>query len=171
MSNIILVGMPSSGKSTVGVLLAKKLGYRFLDPDLLIQERTGKLLHELIEEQGSDGFLQIEEEVNCSIEVDHTVIATGGSAVYGARAMEHLKKNGTVVYLKIGYETLCERLGDYTHRGVVMPKGYTLRDLYNERSALYEHYADITVEESMTVSLGETVERVTELCKPHTTAP
>lgn len=167
MSNIILVGMPSSGKSTVGVLLAKNLGYRFLDSDLLIQERTGKLLHELIEEEGSDGFLNIEEEVNCTIDVDHTVIATGGSAIYGARAMEHFKKNGIVVYLKIGYETLCERLGDYTHRGVVMPKGYTLCDLYNERAALYERYADVTVEESMTVSLGETVARVTALCRSH----
>ena len=163
MANIILIGMPTCGKSTVGVLLAKQLGYRFLDSDLLIQEQEGRLLHELIAERGNDGFLAIEDAVNASINTDRTVIATGGSAVYGARAMEHLKKNGVVVYLKISYETLAERLGDYTHRGVVMPAGYTLRDLYDERAALYEQYADVTLEESLAAGIGETVVRLAEL--------
>ena len=163
MANIILIGMPTCGKSTVGVLLAKQLGYRFLDSDLLIQEQEGRLLHELIAERGNDGFLAIEDAVNASINTDRTVIATGGSAVYGARAMAHLKKNGVVVYLKISYETLVARLGDYTHRGVVMPAGYTLRELYDERSALYERYADVTLEESLAAGIGETVVRLVEL--------
>ena len=163
MANIILIGMPTCGKSTVGVLLAKQLGYRFLDSDLLIQEQEGKLLHELIAERGNDGFLTIEDAVNASINTDRTVIATGGSAVYGARAMAHLKKNGVVVYLKVSYETLVARLGDYTHRGVVMPAGYTLRELYDERAALYERYADVTLEESLAAGIGETVVRLVEL--------
>ncbi len=163
--NIILVGMPSCGKSTIGVLLAKNLGFRFVDSDLLIQEREGKLLHEIISEKGTDGFLQIEDAVNASIELDRAVIATGGSAVYGRAGMEHLKKKGCVVYLKISYETLAERLGDYVHRGVVMPDGYTLRDLYNERARLYEHYADYTVEELASSTLSDTVEQVTAFCK------
>ncbi len=163
--NIILVGMPSCGKSTVGVLLAKNLGFRFVDSDLLIQERTGKLLHEIISREGTDGFLQIEEAVNASIDLDRAVIATGGSAVYGRVGMEHLKQNGYVVYLKISYETLCRRLGDYVHRGVVLPQGYTLKDLYDERVRLYEQYADYTVEETAASTLGETVERVTAFCK------
>ncbi len=165
MKNIILIGMPSCGKSTVGVLLAKQLGYRFMDSDLLIQEKEGKLLHELIEERGTDGFLALEDEVNASIEVERAVIATGGSAVYGQRAMEHLKKNGLTVYLKIPFEELAERLGDYTHRGVVMPAGYTLRRMYDERAALYEQYADCTVDESLSAGLGDTVARVLALCK------
>ncbi len=139
--------MPSCGKSTVGVLLAKQLGYRFVDSDLLIQEREGKLLHELIAERGVEGFIALEEEVNSEINADRAVISTGGSVIYGARAMEHLRKIGTVIYLKIGYATLTERLGDYVHRGVVMRRGNTLREMYNERASLYERYADITIEE------------------------
>ncbi len=159
MSNIILIGMPSCGKSTVGVLLAKQLGYRFIDSDLLIQEREGKLLHEIISERGTDGFIQVENAVNASISADRSVISTGGSVVYGDQAMAHLKQLGTVVYLKIGYQTLTERLGDYVHRGVVIRNGSTLLDMYNERAPLYDRYADVTVEEgeagqdSMTVTL------------------
>ncbi|MBQ9785447.1 MAG: shikimate kinase [Clostridia bacterium] len=165
MKNIILIGMPSCGKSTVGLLLAKQLGYRFIDSDLLIQEREGKLLHELIAERGVDGFLSLENEVNASIDAHGAVIATGGSAVYGHEAMEHLKKNGTVIYLKIPYEALAERLGDYVHRGVVMPEGYTLRDMFDERAVLYERYADCTVDESLSQGLGDTVARVAELLR------
>lgn len=160
MVNIVLIGMPASGKSTVGVLLAKNLGFRFLDSDLLIQEREGRLLHEIIEKEGIEGFLAIENEVNASIAADRTVIATGGSVIYGREAMAHLKKIGKVIYLKIGYDTLADRLGDYRHRGVVLPEGYTLRDLYDERTALYEQYADCTVdEEFLSGGLGETLER------------
>ena len=145
MENIILIGMPSCGKSTLGVLLAKKLGMEFIDSDLLIQKKHGKLLHELIAAHGNDGFLEIESEVNCSITEQNAVIATGGSAVYSERAMRHFATIGKIVYIHISYEEMEARLGDFAHRGVVMPEGYTLRDLYNERAALYEKYAHVTV--------------------------
>ena len=143
--SIILIGMPSCGKSTLGVLLAKKLGMEFIDSDLLIQKKRQKLLHELIKEHGNDGFLEIESEVNCSITEQNAVIATGGSAVYSERAMRHFATIGKIVYIHISYEEMEARLGDFAHRGVVMPEGYTLRDLYNERAALYETYAHVTV--------------------------
>jgi shikimate kinase len=143
--SIILIGMPSCGKSTLGVLLAKKLGMEFIDSDLLIQKKHQKLLHELIAEHGNDGFLEIESEVNCSITEQNAVIATGGSAVYSERAMRHFATIGKIVYIHISYEEMEARLGDFAHRGVVMPAGYTLRDLYNERAALYEKYAHVTV--------------------------
>ena len=166
MSNIILIGMPASGKSTVGVLLAKNLGYRFLDCDLLIQEREGKLLHEIIEERGVEGFLELENRVCSTIEADRTVISTGGSAIYGEQAMAHLKTLGKVLYLKIDYDTLVKRLGDYSHRGVVSAKANTLRELYEERTPLYERYADLVVDEADTEGdLTQTVSRCLELCK------
>ena len=112
MRNIILIGMPGAGKSTVGVVLAKKLGYRFLDSDLIIQEKCGKLLHQLIDERGEAGFLMLENEINAAIRAKAAVIATGGSAVYGKEAMAHFKKTGQVVYLRLDCEELRERLGD-----------------------------------------------------------
>lgn len=144
--NVILIGMPGAGKSTVGVVLAKKLGYRFLDSDLVIQDKYGKLLHELIEEHGVEGFWAIENEVNASLDTTKSVIATGGSAVYGAEAMEHLRTIGKVVYLKLDYREVAERLGDLTARGVTLFPGQTLQDLYEERTPLYEKYAHIVVE-------------------------
>lgn len=166
MANIILIGMPSCGKSTVGVLLAKKLGYRFIDSDILIQEREGKLLHEIISEQGVDGFIAVENAFNASIEIDRAVIATGGSVVYGTEAMSHLKRIGRVIYLKISYETLAARLGDYVHRGVVLQKGYTLRDMYEERAVLYEKYADVIIDEDSVGEerLGQTLEKCMAAC-------
>lgn len=146
MSNIVLIGMPGAGKSTVGVVLAKKLGYAFLDSDLVIQSREKKLLHEIISEKGVEGFWAVEESVNESIETDRTVIATGGSAVYGRKAMEHLKRIGTVVYLKLSCAAVLERLGDLNERGVTMRDGQTFEELYDERIVLYEKYADITVD-------------------------
>lgn len=143
--SIILIGMPSCGKSTLGVLLAKKLGLEFIDSDLLIQKKHGKLLHELIEQHGNDAFLSLEAEVNCSLEATDAVIATGGSAVYSEAAMAHLATLGKIVYIHISYEEMEARLGDYAHRGVIMPDGYTLRDLYDERAVLYARYANITV--------------------------
>ena len=166
MSNIILIGMPASGKSTVGVLLAKCLGYRFLDCDLLIQEKEGKLLHEIITERGAEGFLALEDRICAQIEADRTVISTGGSAVYGERAMAHLRSLGKVVYLKIDYDTLVKRLGDYSHRGVVSPNGGTLRELFAQRTALYEKYADVVVDEKDTEGdLSKTVARCVALCE------
>ena len=144
--NIILIGMPGCGKSTVGVVLAKHMGYRFIDSDLLIQEREHRLLSEIIEQEGLDRFDQIEEEVNASIEAEHAVIATGGSVVYGPKAMEHLRNIGTVVYLKLSYEEIADRLGDLTARGVSVREGQTLRDLYDERIPLYEKYAHVVID-------------------------
>ena len=145
--NIVFIGMPGVGKSTVGVILAKIIGYHFLDSDLVIQEKEGKLLHEIIASQGTEGFLEIENQVNASLEVERTIIATGGSAVYGKEAMAHLKKIGTVVYLKADYPTIKKRLGNLTKRGVALKPNQTLEDLYQERCLLYEKYADVTVDE------------------------
>lgn len=146
MNNIILIGMPGAGKSTIGVVLAKRMGYRFIDSDLVIQEKYGKLLHDLITENGVDGFWQIENDVNLEINTDDSVIATGGSAVYGEAAMEHFRSIGTVVYLKLPFEEVTERLGDLKERGVTLKDGQDLMDLYQERIPLYEKYAHLTVE-------------------------
>lgn len=147
-SNIVMIGMPASGKSTIGVLLAKRLGYSFVDVDLVIQEQQGKLLKEIIAERGLKGFMQVEEETNAGLEVKKSIIAPGGSVIYGERAMEHLREIGTVVYLKIGYEDLEARLGNLTDRGVVLKDGMTLRELYEERVPYYERYADVTLDET-----------------------
>lgn len=143
--SVILIGMPSCGKSTLGVLLAKKLGLRFIDSDLLIQEREGRLLHDIIKDEGTNGFLKIENDVNASIDDTDAVISTGGSAVYGADAMANFARLGIIVYIKISLPTMLSRLGDYVHRGVVLPDGYTLADMYAERSELYERYADVVI--------------------------
>ncbi|MEI3213261.1 MAG: shikimate kinase [Lachnospiraceae bacterium] len=146
MKNIVLIGMPGAGKSTVGVVLAKNMGMSFMDSDLVIQEQEGKKLHEIIEECGSDGFLKVEERINASLNPTNTVIATGGSVVYGVKAMEHLREIGTVCYLKLSYESIRDRLGDLAQRGVVLKSGQTLLDLYKERTPLYEKYAQITID-------------------------
>lgn len=157
--NIILIGMPGAGKSTVGVVLAKKLGYAFVDSDLVIQSREGKLLHEIIEEQGIEGFWAVEEEVNASIDAHRTVIATGGSVVYGRRAMEHLKQIGVVVYLKLSCASIADRLGDLGERGVTLKEGQGLAELYSERVPMYEQYADVTID-CEELSIREIVEKV-----------
>lgn len=145
MKNIVLIGMPSAGKSTIGIILAKVLGYQFLDSDLLIQEQEKALLKDIIDERGIDGFLAIENQVNSEIDAVDTVIATGGSVVYGKEAMEHLLENGIVVYIKLSLKTIAERLGNIKQRGVVLREGQNLKMLYEERCPLYEKYAHITV--------------------------
>lgn len=147
-SNIVLIGMPGVGKSTLGVILAKIIGYRFLDADLVIQEREGKLLREIIDEVGVDGFMQIENEVNASLNCKKTIIATGGSVVYGKEAMEHLKSIGKVFYLKAEYADISSRLSNLKGRGVVLKEGQNLEELYKERVPLYEKYADYIVDET-----------------------
>ena len=142
-SNIVLIGMPGCGKSTVGVVLAKSLGYRFMDVDLVIQETEGRLLSEILDEEGFDGFLEVEEKACLGINTEKTVIATGGSAIYGEKGMTHLKEIGTVVYIRLGYDEIEHRLGDLHKRGVAMKNGMSLRDLYEERVPLYDRYADI----------------------------
>lgn len=159
MKNIILIGMPGVGKSTIGVILAKVLGYQFLDADLLIQKSEGKLLKDIIAEKGTEGFIQVENRVNSRIEAENAIIATGGSVVYGKEAMEHLKSIGTVVYLKQSLPVLEKRLRNIRNRGVVLKKGQTLKDLYRERTALYEKYADVTVNE-YGLDIEETVQAV-----------
>lgn len=143
--NIVLIGMPGCGKSTVGVVLAKALGMDFVDSDLLIQRSQGMRLHEIIERVGDDGFRQIENQVNAEIQTDNCVIATGGSVVYGQEAMEHLQSIGTVVYLELSCQQVQERLGDLHARGVSMKPGQTLQDLYDERVPLYERWANHTI--------------------------
>lgn len=145
--NIVLIGMPGVGKSTIGVILAKQLGYQFVDADLLIQQQEKRLLHQIITQEGVEGFLAIENRVNASIDAERSVIATGGSVVYGKEAMEHLRSIGTVVYLKLSYEALQSRLRNLKDRGVVLREGQTLLDLYQERTPLYEKYADLVVDE------------------------
>ena len=144
--NIVLIGMPGAGKSTVSVVLAKKLGKNFLDSDLVIQEKTGKLLHEIISESGIDEFNRIEDSINASLNVSNTIIATGGSVIYGRNAMEHLKSIGKIFYLKLSFAEIEERLGDLKKRGVVLRDGQDLKSLYEERVPLYEKYADVTIE-------------------------
>lgn len=161
-ANIVLLGMPGSGKSTVGVLLAKSLGKQFVDTDLLIQEQEGRLLSEIIREEGLDCFIAIENRVNASVTAENSVIAPGGSAIYGKEAMEHLKKTGIIVYLKLSYRSVAKRLGDLTSRGVVFRPGQTLRDLYYERCPLYEKYADYIVE-CDGKKIGETLEAVRQM--------
>lgn len=147
MNNITLIGMPGAGKSTIGVVLAKVLGYQFLDSDLLIQKQEKRRLSEIIEEEGYKRFKDVENRVNASIEAENTVIATGGSVVYCEEAMEHLKSIGTVVYLKLSLNALSKRLGNLKGRGVLLREGQTLTDLYEERTPLYEKYADIVIDE------------------------
>ena len=146
MKNIVLIGMPVAGKSTIGVILAKVLGYNFVDSDLLIQEQEHFLLKDIIEKRGLQGLLSVEEQVNSEINTENSVIATGGSVIYGASAMEHLREIGVVVYIKLGYPTIKKRLGDIKQRGVVFREGQTLKSLYEERCLLYEKYAHIIVD-------------------------
>ena len=148
--NITMIGMPSSGK-TVGVLLAKRLGFSFVDVDIVIQEKEGRLLKEIIAGEGMDGFLKVEERVNAGLDVQLSVIAPGGSVIYGE-----------VVYLKSSYEEMEKRIGNVVDRGVALKPGFTLRDLYNERVPYYEKYADITIDEEGKTP-GETVDELRDI--------
>ena len=144
--NVILIGMPGCGKSTVGVVLAKTLNYSFIDADLLIQEQTGKRLQQIIDYDGLDKFYEIEERVLSGIQCDRTVIATGGSAFYYPAAMEHLKELGAVVYIQLSCENVKKRLGNLASRGVAGAKDKTVEQLYEERVPLYEQYADFIID-------------------------
>ena len=162
MKNIVLIGMPGSGKSTVGVLLAKAIGFGFIDTDLLIQGREGKLLCDIIKEKGAEAFLRIEEEITSGVSAENCVIATGGSVVYGASAMKHFQEIGPIVDLKVSESELEKRLKNLFRRGVVMRKpGETLSDLYSERVPLYERYALVTIS-CDGQSVEETVRAVAE---------
>jgi len=145
MKNIVLIGMPACGKSVTGVVLAKTLKMKFVDTDLLIQEAAGKGLQNIINEDGIEKFKELEEKVLTELDVENAVVSTGGSAIYYDGAMQHLKENGTVVYIKANLKTVKSRLRNIKTRGVAMGKGQTLDDLYKQRVPLYEKYADITV--------------------------
>ena len=151
--NVVLIGMPGAGKSTIGVILAKMLGKDFIDADLVIQKEEGRLLREIIEQEGPDGFLEVENRVNAGLTPERAVIATGGSVVYGKKAMEHLS-----------YEAVNRRLRDIRGRGVVLRDGQTLKDLYEERVSLYEKYAEVTVEEDG-LTVEETLEKTLQALK------
>ena len=161
-SNIVLIGMPGAGKSTIGVVLAKVLGYQFIDADLVIQEKEQCRLHEIIAQTGTEGFIEIEDRINSSIFAERAVIATGGSVVYGAEAMRHYKEIGNIVYLQLPYAALEQRLGDIRGRGVVLRDGQDLRGLYEERVPMYEKYADYIIDENE-LSVEQTIEKILEL--------
>ena len=165
-TNLVLIGMPGAGKSTVGVVLAKKLGYYFMDSDLVIQEREKRLLHEIIAQEGLQGFLEIENRINASLNAEHSIIATGGSVIYGTEAMAHFKQIGTVIYLKLSYEAIENRLGDLRERGVALKEHQTLAQLYAERTPLYEQYADIIIDCEKLV-LREVVEQIMQKLENH----
>ncbi|MFA6226329.1 MAG: shikimate kinase [Methanoregula sp.] len=146
MKNIILIGMPGAGKSTMGVILAKTLGMKFIDTDIVIQEKTGRLLQEIIDTDGPDAFRKIEEKTILPLHCHHTVIATGGSAVFSERAMNHLKSGGIAIYVHISFEEMARRLKNIMTRGIVLIAGQGLRDMYTQRIPLYEKYANITID-------------------------
>jgi shikimate kinase len=161
MKNIVLIGMPGAGKSTVGVILAKARGMHFTDTDIVIQKNAGRLLQDIIDTDGPEAFKKLEEETVLSLHRRNTVIATGGSVVFSEQAMEHLKKDGFVVYLKISFWAMKRRLRNITTRGIVLSHGETLRDMYDERVPLYEKYADITVscsKEDFETVVGKVIE-------------
>lgn len=163
-NNIILIGMPGAGKSTLGVLLARAMNYRFLDTDLLIQEQEGKLLCEIIAAEGMERFLEIEGDVNAGIQTERTVIAPGGSAIYSEKAMRHFSEIGTVVYLHVPVTELEKRLGDLKRRGVVLKEGQSLETLFEERRVYYERYADVTVDVCER-EIGEIIEEMVRKLK------
>lgn len=161
--NYILIGLPGSGKSTVGVMLAKYIGYGFLDTDLMIQMQEKRMLSEIIEEQGPEGFIEVENRILSCAAVDRCVIATGGSAVYGAEAITHLKENGKVIYLKMSLNQLKRRIRNtFRKRGVVLRRGASVEDLYAERVPLYEQYADYTIDEHK-LNAEETLQKILKI--------
>lgn len=164
MDNITLIGMPGAGKSTVGIVLAKVLGYDFIDSDLLIQKQEGKLLWEIMRDEGITGFNRIEEQVNSQIQASRSVISPGGSVIYGKKAMEHLRQISTVIYLKVSCQELKKRLGDLNRRGVVLSPGETLEDLYARRTPLYEKYAHVILEEDQR-NIPQVVKKIQEILR------
>ena len=158
MKNIILIGMPGSGKSTIGVVLAKTLASFFIDTDLIIQVQRRNTLQRLIDDDGLESFRRYEEEALLSVDGTDTVVATGGSAVFCEKGMAHLKENGICVYLKLPLEDIKKRLANIKTRGIAMSKGETIDDVYAERIPLYERYADVTVE-----CHGKNVEEIVEI--------
>jgi shikimate kinase len=161
LNNIVLIGMPSSGKSTVGVIVAKHLGMAFVDTDVILQTQNNRKLQDIINTDGIERFLEIEENTILSLNLSNTVIATGGSVIYSEKAMKHLKENGLVVYLNINMKTVTRRLRNIKTRGVVLSPGQTLEEIYYKRKPLYEKYADIIINSSKN-SIDKTIEEIIE---------
>lgn len=161
MANIILIGMPGSGKSTVGVLLAKTLGIGFTDTDLLIQQREKRILQDIIDRDGIEYFLDCEANAVLSLDCDNTVIATGGSVIFREKAMSHLKKLGRIIYLDVEVDELKRRLSNIKTRGIAAKRGETVEEIYSERAGLYSRYADCT----LSISGGTAEDAVLEICK------
>ena len=166
-NNIILIGMPGSGKSTLGVLLAKYSGYSFVDLDLIITKKTGKKLQKILDQDGYDAFLKIENQVGKELDCEKTVVATGGSMVLSAEGMEHLKKIGTVVYINVPIDEIIRRVTNVATRGIALKDGETLNDVFKERTPLYEKYADVTVDFENASNLEETVDKIMEKLNLH----
>lgn len=166
-SNVVLVGMPASGKSTIGVVLAKVMGKDFVDTDITIQHVEGRPLQQIIDEDGNDYFKKVEEEVLAGFDEENCIVATGGSAVYYDRAMEHLKENGVVVYLKVSLEGIEARLNNLATRGVTLKPGQTIADLYEERMPFYEKHCDLCVE-AEGMDIWETAELIAAKIKVFT---
>lgn len=162
MKNVILVGMPACGKSTIGVVLAKTMNKWFVDTDLSIQQREGRTLQDIINEHGNEYFHQLEEQILLETNVKNCIIATGGSAIYFDRAMAHFKENGKIVYIKVSLDTILERLNNIKTRGVTLGKGQTIEDLYKQRVPLYEKHADIIIE-AEGLHIEEIVEKIIEV--------
>lgn len=162
MKNIVLIGMPGSGKSTLGVLLAKSLGFSFIDTDLIISRIADKTLQEIIDNDGLHAFLKLEEKVGCELSCKKTVIATGGSMVLCENAMNNLKNDSTIVYIKVPLDEIKQRVTNITTRGIAFEKGETLDDVYRTRVPLYEKYADITVDFN-NISKNNAVENMIEV--------
>lgn len=160
--NVVLIGMPGVGKSTAGVILAKILGYKFVDTDLIIQQHEKKRLKEIIARDGIDGFIELENKIVAELNAEYSVIATGGSVVYGEDAMNNLRNIGRIVYLSLDYKKLRYRLGNIKNRGVIIREGQSLADLYKERVPLYEKYADIVIDENG-CNTEKTVMKITEM--------
>lgn len=163
MDNVIFIGMPGSGKSTVGVLFAKAAGYLFTDVDLLISHRAGKPLQRILDEDGLDAFLALEEEIGSTLTAHRTVIATGGSMVLSETAMRHLKGLGRIVFIDVPFEEIERRVTNIKTRGIVFHPNETLMDVYRERQPLYERYADVTVRSAPGDTVEDTVEKLTGL--------
>jgi shikimate kinase len=161
--NVVLIGMPGAGKSTLGVLLAKAIGYDFIDTDLVIQRQAGMRLGSYLASRGYQALRQLEAEVICALDHAGTVIATGGSAVYSQAAMQHLRANGRVVYLQCALDVLVQRIASMDERGIAAPSGQTLADVQAERIPLYEQFAEITVEvgsDNMDSTLGKIIRQL-----------
>jgi len=165
VDNVVLIGMPGSGKSTVGVLLAKALGYEFLDVDLVIQRREGALLQEILDARGVEAFLDAEEEAVRSVDCRKHVVAPGGSAVCRERAALHLKTLGPVVYLRVPLEELHSRIQNLSTRGIAMEPGQTLADVMAFREPLYEKYADLVIDCPPGQTLAQTARLTLERLK------